>query len=101
MVTWGTDTWKISKRPSPIHAGGAEVVSGCGGSLGRINAIGQQEQEDNVENGDEMQHRLNKPILIVGAPRSGTSILAWCLGQHPNILPQEESNWLGPFHILN
>jgi hypothetical protein len=44
-----------------------------------------------------MQHRLNKPIFIVGAPRSGTSILAWCLGQHPNILPQEESNWLGAF----
>jgi hypothetical protein len=35
------------------------------------------------------------PIFIVGSPRSGTSILTWCLGQHPNILPIEESNWMG------
>jgi hypothetical protein len=41
----------------------------------------------------------NKPIFIVGSPRSGTSILSWCLGQHPNILVQEESNWLGRFAI--
>ncbi len=42
---------------------------------------------------------MNKPIFIVSSGRSGTSILTWCLGQHPNILPQEESNWLGPFAI--
>jgi hypothetical protein len=34
---------------------------------------------------------------VVGSPRSGTSILTWCLGQHPNILPTEESDWLGSF----
>jgi len=39
------------------------------------------------------------PIFIVGSPRSGTSILTWCLGQHPNILPSEESDWLGPFSL--
>src|SRR5438094_1359218 len=38
---------------------------------------------------------MNKPIFIVGSPRSGTSILTWCLGQHSNILVQEESDWLG------
>jgi len=43
--------------------------------------------------------RIAKPIFVVGSPRSGTSILTWCLGQHPNIIPQEESNWLGPFAI--
>src|SRR3954469_3364332 len=37
------------------------------------------------------------PIFVVGSPRSGTSILTWCLGQHPNILPTEESAWLGLF----
>jgi len=36
---------------------------------------------------------------VLGSPRSGTSILTWCLGQHPNIIPQEESNWLGSFAI--
>ena len=36
---------------------------------------------------------------MLGSPRSGTSILTWCLGQHPNIIPQEESNWLGSFAI--
>jgi Sulfotransferase family len=38
-----------------------------------------------------------RPIFIVGSPRSGTSILTWCLGQHSNILVQEESSWIGPF----
>jgi hypothetical protein len=37
----------------------------------------------------------SSPIFVVGSPRSGTSILTWCLGQHPNIIPLEESNWLG------
>ncbi len=41
----------------------------------------------------------NKPIFVVGSPRSGTSILSWCLGQHPNILVQEESSWIGPFAV--
>jgi hypothetical protein len=39
------------------------------------------------------------PIFVVGSPRSGTSILTWCLGQHSNILPTEESDWLGPFAV--
>ncbi len=43
--------------------------------------------------------RVNKPIFIVGSPRSGTSILSWCVGQHPNILVQEESSWIGPFAV--
>jgi len=41
--------------------------------------------------------RTAAPIFVVGSPRSGTSILTWCLGQHPNILPTEESAWLGLF----
>jgi hypothetical protein len=36
-----------------------------------------------------------KPIFIIGSPRSGTSILTWALGQHPNILPLEETVWFG------
>jgi hypothetical protein len=38
--------------------------------------------------------QARSPIFVVGSPRSGTSILTWCLGQHPNILALEESNWL-------
>ncbi|MFT3790061.1 MAG: sulfotransferase [Rudaea sp.] len=37
------------------------------------------------------------PVFIVGSPRSGTSILTWCLGQHSNLLPLEESTWMGDF----
>jgi hypothetical protein len=46
-----------------------------------------------------MQHQVNKPVFVVGSPRSGTSILTWCLGQHPNILPLPESMWMGDFAI--
>ncbi|WP_188793390.1 sulfotransferase family protein [Dyella nitratireducens] len=47
-----------------------------------------------------MSAKQNKgPIFVVGCPRSGTSILTWCLGQHANILPQEESGWLGEFAV--
>src|SRR5438046_5063102 len=46
-----------------------------------------------------MPDKIDNPIFVVGSPRSGTSILTWCLGQHPNILVQEESNWIGPFAV--
>jgi len=36
-----------------------------------------------------------RPIFIIGSPRSGTSILTWCLGQHPNVLATEETGWMG------
>jgi hypothetical protein len=37
------------------------------------------------------------PVFVIGSPRSGTSILTWCLGQHSNLLPLEESAWMGDF----
>jgi hypothetical protein len=46
-----------------------------------------------------MQEHVNKPIFVVGSPRSGTSILTWCLGQHPNIFPVPESSWMGDFAV--
>lgn len=38
-------------------------------------------------------------MFVIGSPRSGTSVLTWALGQHPNLLLTEESNWLGSFVI--
>ncbi len=46
-----------------------------------------------------MQDQINKPVFVVGSPRSGTSILTWCLGQHPNMFPVPESNWMGDFAV--
>lgn len=40
-----------------------------------------------------------KPIFIVGAPRSGTSITSWALGQHPNIQVIPESTWVATLAI--
>jgi hypothetical protein len=42
-----------------------------------------------------MQEQINKPIFVVGSPRSGTSILTWCLGRHPNIFVVDESTGIG------
>src|ERR1044072_3488472 len=46
-----------------------------------------------------MNNKTNRPIFVIGSPRSGTSILTWCLGQHPNILAVPESNWMGDFVV--
>src|SRR6266567_4656795 len=46
-----------------------------------------------------MQPLTVKPVFIVGSPRSGTSILTWCLGHHPNLFPVPESNWMGDFAV--
>lgn len=40
-----------------------------------------------------------RPVFVVGSPRSGTSILTWCLGHHPNLFPVPESNWMGDFAV--
>ena len=47
----------------------------------------------------EMEDKINKPIFVVGSPRSGTSVLTLCLGKHPNIIALEESGWMGDFAI--
>jgi hypothetical protein len=59
------------------------------------------EQYARIQTGsrNKMQNSINKPIFVVGSPRSGTSILTWCLGRHPNIFPVPESNWLGDFAV--
>jgi hypothetical protein len=35
-----------------------------------------------------------EPVFVIGSYRSGTSILTWSLGQHFNIFPLEETNWI-------
>jgi hypothetical protein len=42
---------------------------------------------------------LRAPIFVVGSPRSGTSVLTWALGQHSNIFPIEESDWLAKLAV--
>lgn len=40
-----------------------------------------------------------RPIFIIGAPRSGTSITTWALGQHPNIQPMPETAWIASMAV--
>jgi sulfotransferase family protein len=37
---------------------------------------------------------LPEPVFIIGSYRSGTSVLTWALGQHSNLFPLEETNWV-------
>jgi hypothetical protein len=46
-----------------------------------------------------MEEQPNRPVFVVGSPRSGTSILTWCLGHHPNFFPVPESSWMGDFSL--
>jgi hypothetical protein len=43
--------------------------------------------------------RAARPIFIIGAPRSGTSITTWALGQHPNIQPMPETAWIASLAV--
>lgn len=42
----------------------------------------------------DIGERPLRPIFVVGMYRSGTSILTWALGQHPNIWALEETGFL-------
>jgi len=39
----------------------------------------------------------DRPIFLLGAYRSGTSISTWAVGSHPNLLPIDETGWLHHF----
>jgi len=60
-----------------------------------MNAAGQEA----IHEPAAVQAEISKPIFVVGSPRSGTSVLTWCLGQHPNIVALEESGWMGRLAI--
>ncbi|MGH2686088.1 MAG: sulfotransferase family protein [Actinomycetota bacterium] len=36
----------------------------------------------------------SKPVFVIGSPRSGTSILAWSLAQHPDMWTSSETDFL-------
>lgn len=40
--------------------------------------------------------RSVRPIFIIGAPRSGTSITTWAVGQLPNVQTMPETSWIAP-----
>jgi GT2 family glycosyltransferase len=65
----------------------------------------EQEGEELMRSDDLRLFRLRedaaprpRPVFIIGSPRSGTSILTWSLGQHPNLYPLEETVWFERFY---
>src|SRR6266480_7589399 len=83
-------------RPSPCRSCRNRVLQGA--SEADIFATGESAHWRDQDPG-KMQHQKNRPIFVVGSPRSGTSVLTWCLGQHPDIIPLEESGWMGDLAI--
>lgn len=39
------------------------------------------------------------PVFVIGSYRSGTSILAWCLSQHPNLFHLPETYWIAKLSV--
>jgi hypothetical protein len=39
---------------------------------------------------------VERPIFVVGSPRSGTSMMQWALRRHPNLWGGQESDFLAP-----
>jgi hypothetical protein len=38
-----------------------------------------------------------QPVFVIGPPQSGGEMVKWALGQHPDLLPLDESGWLAKF----
>lgn len=48
---------------------------------------------------DEIELQLcRKPVFIIGSPRSGTSVLAWALAEHPDFWTSGETDFL--YHLF-
>ncbi|HTU68853.1 MAG TPA: sulfotransferase [Candidatus Baltobacteraceae bacterium] len=52
------------------------------------------EVDANAQRTTPLLEKLPRPIFVVGSYRSGTSVLTWALGQHPNIWALDETRWL-------
>ena len=45
----------------------------------------------------EQRVHVPRPIFVIGSLRSGATLLALCLGQHPNIRPVPDATWIEQF----
>jgi hypothetical protein len=66
-----------------------------------VDGVGDMDDRGNAMEGTSGDKRMKdiRPIFIVGAPRSGTSITTWALGQHPNIQPMPETAWIASMAV--
>ena len=76
-----------------------QFYEGCLWDSAPLSVLAAQSDGQRGDFPAKMEDGINKPIFVVGSPRSGTSVLTWCLGKHPNIIPLEESDWLGELAI--
>jgi sulfotransferase family protein len=87
-----------SQQPSTLCASALPVET--------EDRLGQQESDHINPHSKNRRHgvhgsstSINRPVFVVGSPRSGTSILTWCLGQHPNIFPIDESTGIAELAV--
>ena len=59
--------------------------SGPGGRSMEQSGPGGRSMEQSGPGGRSMRQSLDRPIIVVGAPRSGTTLLASILGAHPDV----------------
>lgn len=82
--------FKLFKQGNDLHSPNFDRVS----YMQRIEAIESVYSEDNIKFLPIAKHAFDKPVFIVGMPRSGTSLVEQILASHPQVYGAGELKYI-------